>query len=54
MPRRDGRGPMGRGSMTGRGMGPCKTAGRPRMMGLILAGLSLGLACWRYIVNQDK
>lgn len=42
MPRRDGTGPMGRGSMTGRGMGPCCNAndvgGR---------GLGLGLACRR-------
>ena len=42
MPRRDGTGPMGRGSMTGRGFGVCtgaKASGFGRGMGM---GLGLG------------
>lgn len=42
MPRRDGTGPMGRGSMTGRGLGVCtgvNAGGYGRGMGL---GLGLG------------
>ncbi|NCD10664.1 MAG: hypothetical protein EOL98_14885 [Negativicutes bacterium] len=43
MPRRDGTGPMGRGSMTGRGLGVCtgvNASGFGRGMGM---GLGLGL-----------
>lgn len=32
MPRQDGTGPMGQGSMTGRGMGPCRGGIRGRGM----------------------
>ena len=45
MPRRDGTGPMGRGSMTGRGLGVCtgvNASGFGRGMGMGL-GLGLGL-----------
>lgn len=33
MPRRDGRGPSGRGPVTGRGMGPCCSNQQPRDYG---------------------
>lgn len=36
MPRRDGTGPMGRGSRTGRGMGFCNTT---KAAGILLGGL---------------
>jgi len=43
MPRRDGTGPMGMGSRTGRGMGSC-SSGVKRGLGLAIgAGLGLGL-----------
>ncbi len=42
MPRRDGTGPMGAGSMTGRGLGVCTGANAGLGM-----GLGLGLACRR-------
>ncbi len=43
MPRRDGTGPMGAGSMTGRGLGFCTGASAVRHgAGL---GMGLGLAC---------
>lgn len=45
MPRRDGTGPMGAGSMTGRGLGLCTGANAVKYgAGL---GLGLGLACRR-------
>jgi len=43
MPRRDGTGPMGAGSMTGRGLGLC-TVKYGAGLGM---GLGLGLACRR-------
>ena len=45
MPRRDGTGPMGQGSMTGRGMGRCPS-GLGRGIGLTV-GLGLGLGLRR-------
>lgn len=45
MPRRDGTGPMGAGSMTGRGLGLCTGASAVKYgAGL---GMGLGLACRR-------
>lgn len=47
MPRKDGTGPMGAGSMTGRGLGLC-TGGNAVKYGAGLGiGLGLGLACRR-------
>ncbi len=47
MPRRDGTGPMGAGSMTGRGLGSC-TGARAVKYGVGLGlGLGLGFACRR-------
>jgi len=61
MPRRDGTGPMGAGSMTGRGLGNCIAANTVKYgAGL---GLGLGLACRRgfgrgfgrgFVVNQTS
>ncbi len=57
MPRRDGTGPMGAGSMTGRGLGLCTGANAVKYgAGL---GLGLGLACRRgfgrgFAVNQNS
>ncbi len=45
MPRRDGTGPIGMGSMTGRGMGLCNTAKALGAIGGL--GLGLGLGCRR-------
>ncbi len=45
MPRGDGTGPMGQGSMTGRGMGRC-SSGVKRGLGLAV-GLGLGLGLRR-------
>lgn len=48
MPRRDGTGPRGAGSMTGRGLGVCTGANALKFgAGLAAAGLCLGLACRR-------
>lgn len=47
MPRRDGTGPMGGGSMSGRGRGPCTAAGAVRYGAGLGMGLGLGLACRR-------
>ena len=52
MPRRDGTGPMGNGSMTGRSMGFCVKAG------IAGVGVGLGLGCRRgfrrwFGVNND-
>ncbi len=45
MPRRDGTGPMGAGSMTGRGLGLCTGASVVKYgAGLGMMGLGLGLA----------
>jgi hypothetical protein len=58
MPARDGTGPLGRGSMTGRGLGTCVASagsrfmsGRGRGLGL---GLGLGLGCLRYLRNTQR
>ncbi|MHB8962785.1 MAG: DUF5320 domain-containing protein, partial [Saccharofermentanales bacterium] len=45
MPRRDGTGPMGLGSMTGRGLGVCSGINAVRNGGGYGAGLGLGLGC---------
>jgi len=48
MPRRDGTGPMGAGSMTGRGLGLCTGVNAAKYgAGLGMMGLGLGLACRR-------
>ena len=48
MPRRNGTGPMGAGSMTGRGLGLCTGASVVKYgAGLGMMGLGLGLACRR-------
>ena len=47
MPRRDGTGPMGAGSMTGRGLGLCTGANTVKYGAGIGMGLGLGLACRR-------
>lgn len=44
MPRRDGTGPMGRGSRTGTGMGFCNTTKAAGILGGLGLGLGLG---WR-------
>ncbi len=44
MPRRDGTGPVGMGSMTGRGFGPCTTSKVVRAGASLGLGLGLGLA----------
>lgn len=43
MPRRDGTGPLGLGSMTGRGMGFCSS----NKASIGIRGLGLGLGCQR-------
>ncbi len=45
MPRRDGTGPMGAKSMTGRGLGPC--TGDSAVTYATGLGMGLGLACRR-------
>jgi hypothetical protein len=47
MPRRDGTGPMGRGALTGRGLGSCIGAGAVRFGAGLGAGLGMGFACRR-------
>ncbi|NLC44240.1 MAG: DUF5320 domain-containing protein [Clostridiales bacterium] len=47
MPRRDGTGPMGAGSITGRGLGFCTGANAVRYGAGIGMGLGLGRACRR-------
>ena len=47
MPRRDGTGPMGGGSMTGRGLGLCTGANAVKYGAGLGMGLGLGLACRR-------
>ena len=47
MPRRDGTGPMGAGSMTGRGFGLCTGANAVKYGAGLGMGLGLGLACRR-------
>ena len=47
MPRRDGTGPMGVGSMTGRGLGLCTGARTAKVDAGLGIGLGLGLACRR-------
>jgi hypothetical protein len=47
MPRRDGTGPMGVGSMTGRGLGLCTGANAVKYGAGLGMGLGLGLACRR-------
>jgi hypothetical protein len=47
MPRRDGTGPMGAGSMTGRGLGICTGANAVKYGAGLGMGLGLGLACRR-------
>ncbi len=45
MPRRDGTGPMGAGSMTGRGLGFCTDATAVKYGAGLGMGLGLGFAC---------
>ncbi|MDD4390627.1 MAG: DUF5320 domain-containing protein [Eubacteriales bacterium] len=47
MPRRNGTGPMGVGSMTGRGLGFCTGANAVKYGAGLGIGLGLGLACRR-------
>ena len=47
MPRRDGTGPMGAGSMTGRGLGLCTGANAVKYGAGLGMGLGLGFACRR-------
>ncbi len=47
MPRRDGSGPLGRGALTGRGLGPCSGADIARYGTGFGIGLGLGYACRR-------
>jgi hypothetical protein len=47
MPRRDGTGPMGAGSITGRGLGICTGANAVKYGAGLGMGLGLGLACRR-------
>lgn len=47
MPRRDGTGPMGAGSMTGRGLGLCTDVNAVKYGVGLGMGLGLGLACRR-------
>ncbi|MGI6337219.1 MAG: DUF5320 domain-containing protein [Eubacteriales bacterium] len=63
MPRRDGTGPMGAGSMTGRGLGSCTGVNAVKYGACLGLGLGLGLACRRgfgrgfgrgFAVNQDS
>ena len=59
MPRRDGTGPMGAGSMTGRGLGLCTGANAVKYGAGLGMGLGLGLACRRgfgrgFEVNQTS
>ena len=63
MPRRDGTGPMGTGSMTGRGLGLCTGANTVKYGAGLGMGLGLGLACRRgfgrgfgrgFAVNQNS
>ena len=63
MPRRDGTGPMGAGSMTGRGFGSCTGANAVKYSAGLGLGLGLGLACRRgfgrgfgrgFAVNQNS
>lgn len=50
MPGRDGSGPLGKGSMTGRGMGICKNGAGRNKMG---AGLGCGFGAGRGRRNQN-
>jgi len=63
MPGRDGTGPMGAGSMTGRGLGLCTGANDDKYGAGPGLGLGLGLACRRgfgrgfgrgFAVNQNS
>ncbi|NLO10121.1 MAG: DUF5320 domain-containing protein [Clostridiales bacterium] len=45
MPRRDGTGPMGAGTMTGRGLGSCTGANTIKYGAGLGIGIGLGLAC---------
>lgn len=47
MPRMDGTGPMGAGTMTGRGLGPCTGKDVAKYGAGLGIGLGLGLACRR-------
>lgn len=47
MPRRNGTGPMGAGSMTGRGLGLCTGANAVKYGAGLGMGLGLGFACRR-------
>ncbi|MEA4889878.1 MAG: DUF5320 domain-containing protein [Clostridiaceae bacterium] len=58
MPRRDGTGPMGAGSLTGRGLGLCASTDTVKYGTGFGRGLGFGLACRRgfgrgIVVNQN-
>ena len=46
MPWRDGSGPLGRGPMTGRGGGFCKSTGRSSAFAQIVGSVAVGLLAW--------
>lgn len=54
MPRRDGSGPMGAGSMTGRGIGPCAGTNADKKGSNIGMGAGFGLACRRGFGGGSK
>jgi len=47
MPRKDGTGPMGRGTMTGRGLGFCTGVNADRYGAGLVRGMGLGNGCRR-------
>jgi len=54
MPRRDGRGPMGLGAMTGRGLGPCRELkGFKYLASIVGIGLVFGLICGHIFRPND-
>jgi len=59
MPRRDGTGPMGAGSMTGRGLGLCTGTNAVKYGAGLGRGIGLGFACRRgfgrgSVINQTS
>jgi hypothetical protein len=54
MPRRDGTGPMGAGSMTGRGLGPCADPELLVKAAVLGLGLGIGLTCRHRYGNRIR
>ncbi|MGI6744831.1 MAG: hypothetical protein BWY46_00565 [Firmicutes bacterium ADurb.Bin300] len=54
MPRMDGTGPMGAGSMTGRGLGLCTGANIAKYGAGLGMGIGLGFACRRAFCGFDR